>query len=159
MFKRLSNALCMLLAAASVSYAITTTGTNSQNENSFFKVGYLRHSVQDSITAFAGGGQASATPLVAAYNRVSTVASAADSVLLPSCVSGASNTFNGTGNTTGMEIIVTNAAATNAMNVFPQSGQSINALSANTAFSLVAGKTATMFCSPAGGVWYINLSA
>jgi hypothetical protein len=159
MFKRMLNAICLLLAAASVSYAINTTGTNSQNEFSFFKVGYLRHSVQDSITALAGGGQTGATQIVAALNRVTTVASANDSVMLPSCVAGASNTFNGTGNTTGMEIIITNAAAANALAVFPQVGQSINALSANAAFSLAAGKTATMFCSPGGTIWYINLSA
>lgn len=159
MFKRFFSTIAALMAAASLSYAITTTGVNSQNEFSVFKVGYLRHSIQDTVTAGAGGTQGVATPIVAAYSRVTTVASAGDSILLPSCVAGASNTSTGLGSTTGMEIVVTNAHASNAINVFPVSGQSINALSANTAFSLAAGKTATMFCSPGAGTWYINLSA
>jgi hypothetical protein len=159
MFRRFFNALALLLAAVSVSYAINTTGTNSANEFSVFKVGYLRHSVQDAVTAFAGGGQASAIPIVAAYTRVTTVASGNDSILLPTCVAGTSNTLSGFGNSRGMEIVVTNAAAANSMNVFPQSGQSINALSANAAYAMAAGKTAIFVCSPGGTIWYSVLGS
>lgn len=159
MFKRFFNTIAALLAAVSVAYAINTTGTNSANEYSVFKVGYLRHSVQDTVTAFAGGGQASATPVVAAYTRVTTVASANDSILLPPCVAGVSNTSTGMSNTTGMQVVVTNAAAANSMNVFPQSGQSINALSANAAYAVAAGKTAAFFCSPGGTIWYSVLGS
>lgn len=97
------------------------------------------------ITAHAGGGQGSAFLLTASINRVTTVGTAADSVLLPASAP-------------GMQITVTNAAATNSMNLFPQSGDAINALGANAAFAIVAGKTATLTCAVAGQ-WHAVLSA
>lgn len=97
------------------------------------------------ITAFAGGGQGSATQLPAKMNRVTTVATAADSVKLPSAVA-------------GLTIVAVNAAAANAMNVFPATGDSINALAANTAISVAANKVMMFFCvSP--GVWHSVLTA
>lgn len=65
---------------------------------------------QGGLTAFAGGGQASATQLPALCNEVSTVASAADSVKLPSAIPGA--------------VVFVNNAGANSMQVF---GQSSNA--------------------------------
>lgn len=148
-----------LLGVLGAAWAVNVTGTNSQNENSVVKVGYIRHSVTDSITAFAGGGQTSAVLLDSAYNRIATVASANDSVKLPSCHTGASNTGPlGTGqisgNTTGMMLWVTNSAAANSMNVFPQTGEFINALTVNSAYAVAANKTVGFLCSPAGLIWY-----
>ena len=97
------------------------------------------------ITAHAGGGQGSATPLPAMINRVTTVASAADSVVLPASAP-------------GLQIMVVNATATNAMNVFPAGTDAINALAASTAFSVVAGKTCEFYCTNAGQ-WHTILSA
>jgi hypothetical protein len=97
------------------------------------------------ITAHAGGGQSSATPLNAMINRVTTVASAGDSVVLPAAVP-------------GLELTVVNATATNSMNVFPNGTDSINALSASTAFGVAAGKTATFYCTNSGQ-WHSILSA
>jgi hypothetical protein len=97
------------------------------------------------ITAHAGGGQGSATPLNAKLNSISTVGSANDSVLLPNAAPGS-------------QIVVNNAAAANSMRVFPQSGQSINALSANAGFDIAANKTAIFFCM-ASGVWEAILTA
>jgi hypothetical protein len=102
-------------------------------------------SVTNGITAFAGGGQGSAVALVSSINRVTVVASAADSVKLMAAVP-------------GLEVTVINAAASNAMNLFPATGDAINALSANTAFSIVAGKTALLVCAVAG-TWHLVLSA
>lgn len=99
----------------------------------------------DGLTAHAGGGQGSATPLTAMLNRVTTVGTAADSVILPASAN-------------GLQIVVINAAAANAMNVFPASGESINALSANTALSIAANKTATFYCVTAGQ-WHSLLTA
>jgi hypothetical protein len=101
-------------------------------------------SVSDSLTAFAGGGQASATALTAYINRVTTVATAADSVKLPSATAGA-------------DVIVINATA-NSMNVFPVTGSYINALSVNTALAVAAGKTVHFVC-PVAGRWYAIVSA
>lgn len=103
------------------------------------------YSTQDNLTAHAGGGQASATALTAQMNRVTTVATAADSVGLPASFAGAS-------------ITVTNAAAANSMNVFPAAGEAINALAANAAFALAAGKTAEFVCYTPGQ-WHTILSA
>src|SRR5579884_2683582 len=73
----------------------------------------------DNLTAHAGGGQANALTLTAVFNRVTTVGTAGDSVKLPAT----------SGLQTGqcMEITVTNAAAANSMNVFPATGDQINA--------------------------------
>ena len=57
-----------------------------------------------------------------------------------------------------MIITVANAAAVNSMNVFPQTGEFINALAVNTAFAIAAGKTATFTCFGAGR-WHSILSA
>lgn len=106
---------------------------------------YQTLSSVDSLTAHAGGGQASATALTAMQNRVTTVATAADSVKLPASAA-------------GMQIVVVNAAAANSMNVFPATGDAINALAVNTAFAVAAGKTAQFNCITAGQ-WHSILSA
>ena len=142
-------ALAAFCASVAIAYAVNITGANTQNETSILRMGYARYSNTDNITAFAGGGQASATLLDSAYNRVTTVATAADSVKLPSCQTGA----NPTANTLGVMVYVTNADSTDSMNVFPQTGQAINALSANAAYAMAAGKTSAFLCGTAG-VWY-----
>lgn len=97
------------------------------------------------ITARAGGGQALATPLLMTNNRVTTVATAADSVLLPAAVAGS-------------RVVVFNATATNAMNVFPATGQFINLLAVNTAFSVPAGRGCEFVCC-VDGTWNTMLGA
>lgn len=94
--------------------------------------------VRGGITAHAGGGQGSAVLLRAAYNRVTTVATAGDSVRLPVAVPGAS-------------VVVFNRGA-ESMNVFPATGQSINALAVNTALAVAAGGGRRFICVVAG-IW------
>lgn len=110
-----------------------------------FTTGRPRYSVANALTALAGGGQTGATALTARVNRVTTVATAADSVLLPAAVA-------------GEEIVVINAAAANAMAVFPASGDAINALSANSSLSVAANKTVLFVCAVAG-TWNSVLTA
>lgn len=113
---------------------------------SALKAGFtLLNTANDALTALAGGAQVGATALTAGINRVTTVASAADSVILPLA-------------TPGLEVVVINAAAANAMNVFPAVGDLINALSANTAISVVANKTMRFHCAVAGK-WNTILTA
>lgn len=107
--------------------------------------GYCYVTSTDSLVAHAGGGQASATVCPSTMNRFITVATAADSAVLPASVA-------------GMQIKVTNAAASNSMNVFPATGEAINALGANAAFALAAGKTVEFNCHTAGQ-WHSILSA
>lgn len=93
-------------------------------------------SARTGIVAAAASNQAGATPLTAAFNRVTTVGIAGDSVRLPAAVPGAS-------------LVVTNATAT-SMDVFPATGGVINTLAANAAFAMAANVTVMFVCSVAG---------
>lgn len=108
-------------------------------------VGYVRGSAANALTAHSGGGQGSALQLAREINRVTTVAGAGDSVKLPVSVA-------------GMKVTVINAAASNAMDVFGQTGDVINALTANTALSVAANNTVTFYCAVAG-TWNSLLTA
>ena len=101
----------------------------------------------DNITAKAGGGQQPQTPLNAAItmHRLVTVASAGDSATLPPAKGGAF-------------YVLTNAHASNSANVFPSTSDAINALGANNAFGLAAGKVAVFICVTAGQ-WHAVLTA
>jgi predicted glycosyltransferase len=129
-----------------VIYVCTIAGKwYSQGLGEGYSGSYMTLSSVDGLTAKAGGGQSGATLLTAMMNRVTTVASAADSVLLPVSAN-------------GMNLTVINAAASNAMTMYPATGESINALSANTGFSIAAGKTVEVYCCTAGQ-WHTILSA
>lgn len=135
---QMNNSLCL--------YSCTTTGNWYSNGIGTGYAGqYPTVSYVNGLTAHAGGGQGAATPCTAVINRFTTVATAADSAILPTSAP-------------GMQITVVNAAATNSMNLFPATGDAINALGANVAFALAAGKTATLYCA-VGGQWHAVLSA
>jgi hypothetical protein len=104
-----------------------------------------QRSVSNALTAFAGGGQTGSLLLTSSINRVTTVGTAADSVLLPPARA-------------GVRVVVINAAAANSMNVFPSTGDAINALSANAAFALAANKSAEFVCA-VDGTWNSILTA
>jgi len=127
-------------------YTCTTAGAwYTEGLASVFSNGFPTVSSTNGIIAFATGGQASAVLLSSVINRVTTVATAGDSVKLPLAVA-------------GMQITVANAAAANSMNLFPNTGDAINALSANAAFAVAAGKTVALSCAVAG-FWHAVLSA
>jgi len=110
------------------------------------------YAAQDNITAHAGGGQANAVPITSSQARITTVGTAADSVVLPPAIA-------------GMEIAVLNDAAANACNVFPASqaqggvsgGDSIDNGAQNAAKSLTAqnqtGTGPTIFYCFTTGKW------
>lgn len=123
----------------SASGDITSSAGNFVNT-----AGYYLNSVVNGLTALAGGAQAG-TALTRQINRVTTVATAADSVQLPAAVA-------------GRVVTVINAAAANAMAVFPQTGEIINALAANASISVVANKTINFYCAVAG-TWNSLLTA
>jgi len=79
------------------------------------------------ITAFATGGQASATALTGQYNNVTTVATAGDSVKLLTAVGGLVQEVKNSGATT--------------LAVFPNTSDSINALAVNLSIDLLPGAT------------------
>ncbi len=85
--------------------------------------------VNTTITAFATGGQASATALTGQYNNVTTVATAGDSVKLLTDVAGLKQTVKNSGVAT--------------LAVFPNTSDSINALAVNLSIDLLPGAEAT----------------
>lgn len=95
-----------------------------------------RYKATNAITAFAGGGQGSAVALASEINSITVCATAGDSVKLPASV-------------VGMRITVGNLGAAYA-NVFPSSGDLIDALAANAAVSLPTGSSLTFTCTVAG---------
>lgn len=99
---------------------------------------YPNGSGADSLTAHAGGGQVGALPLLATVNRVSTVATAADSVILPASYA-------------GNHIAVRNDGA-NALQAFGLGSDTINGVASGTGVAQAAGTTA-IYLSPVAGKW------
>ncbi len=99
----------------------------------------MDESYTNGVTAVAGGGQSAVSNITATVTRVTTVATAGDSLTLPKAAP-------------GLRYKVINKAAANSMNVFPFLGDAINALGANAAFALAATKSVE-FISCASGVW------
>ena len=100
----------------------------------------------NNVVAHAGGGQASATVLAGStLFRVTTVATAGDSVQLPLAAS--------------QRVVVLNKGA-NSMNIFALNGSAdtINGTAGSTAYALAAGKAAE-FLSSAATLWDVLLSA
>lgn len=95
----------------------------------------LTLSTQPAVTAKAGGGQAGATPLNAAVNPVSVVATNADSVLLPLALP-------------GTQVVVYNATA-NTLQVF---GQASNPNLANSAGDRIVPHDSNSVAASATGV-------
>lgn len=122
-----------------------SSGTNSLGQNQAERVQYLDLSATDGLTALVGGAQAGTSVANYSINRFTTVTSANDSAQLPPALPGRIR-------------IVINSDAANALAVFPQTGEIINALSANASFSLAANKTAIFFCA-LKGTWNSNLTA
>lgn len=100
---------------------------------------FLERSSATGITAYSGGGQASATALTKDVNRVTTVAAGSDSVKLPSAIA-------------GRKIVVINDGA-NTLAVFPASGESIDALSANASTTITTTAKNSTFVCASTGLW------
>lgn len=97
------------------------------------------------ITANPGGGQANAVQLVGTFNRVGIVATAGDSVKLPVAKE-------------GTWLFVFNKAAANSLNVFPSTGDRVNAVAIDGAYALAVTKGA-MFVCVTQGTWDTILTA
>ncbi len=84
--------------------------------------------VVDGLTATASGTQATSQLITASVSRFTTVTTTADGATLPAAPA-------------LLERFTIINAGANSMNVFPAVGDAINALSANAAYALAAGKT------------------
>jgi hypothetical protein len=100
---------------------------------------YGTKNAQDNVTATPSGTQLNSI-LLTSVNRFTIVASAGDSATLPVGLP-------------GMQVVVINDAASNAMNVFPDAGSKINASGTNAAFSLTVAAGPTIFYCTAVGQW------
>lgn len=98
--------------------------------------GLLTESATNAVTAFAGGGQTSATALTTELNRVTTVASAGDSVKLPAA-------------TAGLTIVVVNSGA-NSMQVFGAGTDTINGVPTATGVPQMVNSAVIYSCVVAG---------
>lgn len=103
-----------------------------------FKVFGIQDSVEDSITATAGGTKAAAYALSKTYSRVTVVATATDSVLAPYAA------------VPGAFFSVRNDDSTDALQLFGIGSDTINAANAATGVAVAAGNTATFRCYTAG---------
>lgn len=151
-------AMALMLVAVGVAQAVVINGIDGTGQNKGVVVGFPMMSITDSITAFAGGGQTSAVLLTSAVNRVTVVGTANDSVKLPPCRTGAPTGVGGgyPSKSLGLMMYVINADAADSMNVFPSTGDAINALSANAAYAVAANKTVGFICATGTttGTWY-----
>ncbi len=151
MFNRLTKwfgaAVLTLIAGAAIAQQVLPpmiTGTDNSKRQQIVEVGFLKlNDGNVALTALAGGA-AAGTTLNVGLNRFTTVATAGDSAQLPTL-------------TGGIVVFVINST-TNSMNVFPNTGGTINALSVNAAFALAAGKS-VMFIQASNGAWFANLSS
>lgn len=101
-------------------------------------------SASNGLTATPSGTQSTALLLTSVINRVTVVAIANDAIKLQPSFG-------------GLQITVTNAT-NNSMNIYPNTGDSINSLVANVVYPLAGNKTVS-FTSAAVGFWHAVLSA
>lgn len=136
----------------------TPQSPNRIGNNRFATVG----NVEDNLTALAGGAQpTSAQALTAQFNAVVTVASGNDSVALPKITADAPGFKNGP--VTSM-VVVSNAHASNSVQVFGVTPDTINGVATGTGVALAAAKTAIFFArsynvTTGVGDWRMVLSA
>ncbi len=135
-------AIAAIIAEASGEFA-TLSGANTYLGAQTFSVPNA-YSNATGITAFAGGGQASATALTKEQNNVTTVATAGDSVKLPAAVA-------------GLKITVKNSGAT-ALDIFPASGDSIDAMAVDLAVRIQPNSVISFMAKDAI-VWESNREA
>lgn len=117
-----------------------TSGSSPTFQN-LILTGYLYESFTDNVTAHAGGGQALATQLTTEMTRVTTVATAGDSIKLPPSQA-------------GLTLFVTNHGA-NAMQVYGSGTDTIDDVAAATGVSQMA-NSEVIFCCFTAGQWYCN---
>jgi len=114
---------------SAVSGATSTTTLN----------GLVVNSISAAVSA-AGTDQAGATGLVSNINNVTVVTAAAAGVRLPTAVA-------------GMRILIRNSDSLDILSIYPATGGTINALSANAAFTIIAGATIELMATTATQ-WY-----
>lgn len=96
----------------------------------------LMQSAQDNVTAHAGGGQSSAFQVTSQVNRVTTVATAGDSIKLPASIN-------------GLVVLLDNRGA-NSCQVFGSGTDTINGIATAVGVSQGANSIVQYVCTSAG---------
>lgn len=122
------TAISLIVTAATTAGFAETTVQNEWTVGQVFDAPNFE-SLAAAVSAHAGGGQGSATALTKRYNNVTTVTTAADSVMLLTAAVGISQTVKNNGATT--------------LAVFPFSGDAINGGSVNASVSINPGDSLT----------------
>lgn len=117
-------------------------GTVQQESGFGFVDRFWTESFVDGLVAKAGGGQSSATKLTSMFNRVATVATAADSVKLPPI---------GAGDKNGLSVAVMNDS-TNPLQIFGDNTDTVNAVASGTGVSQM-GKSVVWYTATQTGKW------
>ena len=101
----------------------------------------------DGLVALASGGQTGAPQMTSMINRIATVATAGDSVMLPPA-----------GRYQGIKNLVVINDGAQVVNIFPGSGDQIGGLGVNAAYALAPGGIAnfTLVNGPAGHPWKVT---
>lgn len=115
---------------------LTKTNTAQMPTTQYGAGQMVLESATNGITAFAGGGQASATQLTSEINRVTVVATAGDSVKLPAAAA-------------GLTIYLANRAA-NPMQVYGAGTDVINGVATATGVSQMPSSEVIYTCTVAG---------
>lgn len=114
--------------------------------------GFQIESGAGAVVALAGGGQSSNTPVLTAMaNRLATVATTSDSVMLPATA----GAFTKSSGQVLRCTVINQSSAGLAAAVFPSSGDAINSLAANASIA-VSSATVKTFYAFSSGKWYSN---
>lgn len=119
---------------------VAPRGTDSKRQDDKLKTGFLLGSVESGITATAGGNQATARQLANRINRLSVVATNADSVKLPL-------------GDIGMEVLIINDGAANAQ-VFGSGTDTIDGIATATGVALTTATRCWYYCTALSGAAY-----
>jgi hypothetical protein len=115
------------------------SGANPLNSSPASGMNLFYEYAQDGIVAYAGGGQANATPLVAQTSRIATAAAAGASVLLPP-------------SSPGLELLVINHGA-NPIQVFGAGTDTIDDVAYGTGVTQMQSSLVIYTCATSGA-WY-----
>lgn len=111
-----------------------------QNQLSFAQAATTN--INNAVTALAGGSSTASTPVMTGFfNRLTTVTTSLDSVILPALSIAP----------VGSMVAIVNSGAQTA-SVWPDTGSSVNAIAANTIMPLIALKSA-IFCRISPTLW------
>jgi hypothetical protein len=152
-----SGAIFALAAMATMAFAVTLTGRNSDRYRSIDQVGMNAVFPELGITATPSGTQVNSYQLTAGVSLVSTVATTGDGVKLPSTTAfGAPTNLDAS-----LNVVVANNGAAVSMNLFPFAATDIiisNGVAGGAGAALVVAKLKSADCwSFSTGIWFCTV--